>query len=123
MWYAAHVIMHYKLKDGTNTENSCVVHENVFLIEARDLSEAWDKSRRIGKEGEGDDGGTLTLDGRPAQCRFAGIRKLVECQRRDGADERPDDGTELTYSLLILRDDDELAKLLRGEPAEVSYED
>lgn len=62
-------------------EPSVLVFENVFLLQAPSAREALALARKIGRSEEVLDG--LLLNGAPAQQRFAGVRKVVECLRFD----------------------------------------
>jgi hypothetical protein len=60
---------------------------------------------------KGDSDGTLRWAQRPASWVFAGVRKLVKC---DSDPERPDDGTEITYTETFLRSLDAVRDLAAG---------
>ncbi len=115
-WYAAHVIMYVKFKDGV--QDKYPFWENVILIEAGDSDEAFAKAEERAKENEGDYGGSFTWEGRPAIWCFAGIRKLLTCQNYD---ERPSNGTEVTYSEMEVSSQEDFSKLLNGESVPVVY--
>jgi hypothetical protein len=116
-WYAASVIMYTRFKEGE--QEKYPLYENVFLIQAETDNGAIEKARRRGMEDEGDSNGTYSYEGRPATLVFAGVRKVIKTQ---GADERPADGTEITYSEMEVDTQEALLKLANGEPVVVRYE-
>jgi hypothetical protein len=117
-WYAVSIIILVKFKDGI--QDIYPIWENIVLIKAESTEKAFEKAENKGKEYEGDSHGTYEYDGRPATLVFAGVRKLIECV---DSDERPDDGTEVTYSMLSVKSNEALAKLVNGEEVSVIYEE
>lgn len=117
-WYAAHVILYTKFKDGV--QDVFPVWENVYLIEAASGDQAIQKATRLGQEAEGDSSGSYRYAGRLAQWVFAGVRKVIECQR---SEQRPESGTEVTYSVFQVSDEETLRRLAAGEEVGVSYEE
>ena len=115
-WYAAHIIMYVRFKDGK--QDKYPVWENIVLIEAGSDKEAWEKSKRRALRYEGDSRGSFTWEGRPATWVFAGIRKINTCV---DPEQRPIDETEITYSEFGLTTAEDLRKLVDGEPVEVVY--
>ena len=65
MWFAAHVIMYFRFTDGN--QDRFPVWENVFLVQAPSPEEAHARAVRMGQGEEGDSGGSLRYDGRPAR--------------------------------------------------------
>jgi hypothetical protein len=120
MWYAAHVIMYFKVKEGV--QDQFLVWENIWLVEAKSSEEAWEKAVQLGRAEEGDDEGSLRWNDRPATCVFAGVRKVVECQSLSPEYELGD-RTEITYSQLVVDSEEALAKLVNGDPVSVLYEE
>jgi hypothetical protein len=116
MWYAAHVIMYFKRKQSS--QRIYLVWENVFLIKAKTHEQAFKKSIAIGRSEE-DTSDDLRWNDKPAALLFGGVRKLVECQDGQKPGSRPVDGTELTYSQLIVKGKESLEKLIGGESAPV----
>ena len=116
-WYAAHVVMAFRLTRHPQTEWHAF--ENVFLIEADSSKDAHAKARQRGLEDESHDD-SLTLRGRPAVLEFAGIRKIVACFSED---ERPGDGTEVTYTELEFSSREQLDRFLDGKEANVLVSD
>ena len=117
-WYAASIIIYTKFKDGI--QDKFPFYENVILIEAPSPEEAFEKAVIRGKEDEGDSEGTYYYDDRPATFVFAGIRKIIECQN---ANDKPVDGTEITYSSMIISEEEAFSRLLKGEGVSVFYEE
>ena len=101
-------------------QDSFTVWENVFLVEAPSTDEAFEKAARLGRADEGNSGG-LTVDDRPATLTYAGIRKLVRVGY--GADDKPEDGQEVTYSVFTVRDAKASARLVKGDSVAVRYEE
>ena len=117
LWYAAHIIMYVKRKDGTGGKT--VVWENIVLLKAGSEEEAFAKAIQRGKEDEGDNG-TFRWGGKPAQLLFAGIRKLTLCE---DPEKRPGDGTEVSYMEMEVESEQAVGKLLEGKPVAVKFRD
>jgi Domain of unknown function (DUF4288) len=117
-WFAAHVIMAVKLKNGQ--QSRFPVWENVVLIEARSEDEAFRKAEELGRRGEGDDDGTFRWGGKAATWLFAGVRKLTECAYT-GA--QPGDGSEITYNEIELESQEAVASFAAGEPVPLRCND
>lgn len=117
-WYAAHIVMSVRFKDGA--QDTYPLWENIVLLEAASDEEAERKAELKGREGEGDSDGSSRWADRPATWVFAGVRKVIACE--DSRD-RPGDGIEITYSEMVVDDEDSLAKLVGGEPVTVRYEE
>lgn len=116
-WYAAHVILHAQVTGETG--KSIPVWENVILVEAESEEEAFAKAERYGERQAGQsDAPTFTWAGQPARWIFGGVRKLTLC---DNAEQRPGDGTEITYLQMRVASDEALRKLLDGEDVGVTY--
>lgn len=96
------------------------VWENIVLIHATSEEEAFEKAERHGHSAEGNAGGSFRWEGKAAMLVFAGIRKLVLCE---DAEERPGDGTEITYTELEVDGDESLRKLLASDPVGVVIND
>ena len=124
-WYAASVVMYFELKDEPQQE--FYLWENVYLIEADDAPQARSKAEALGRLEEGDDGGSLTWNGRPARHVYGGIRKLVSCAPSltgGGTDNSViEDGMEATWSAFLVRNRQDLESFIRGEPVQVLYEE
>ena len=116
-WYAAHIIMSIKFKDTEQEEYP--TYENVILIEANSDDEALSKAEKRGKADEikSDD---FTWNEHSAMLVFEGIRKLIDCEDPNTL---PCDGTEITYSQMIVETQEELSKLACGDSTVVKYEE
>jgi hypothetical protein len=122
MWFAAHVVLYFKFKDGN--QDRFPAWENVYLVEATAADEAFEKASALGRAQEGDDSGSLLWGGRPATRVFGGIRKLIDVQGAAGdSEDRPADGAEVTYSLLVVKDAKAFARLVEGKPVTVRYKE
>lgn len=117
-WYAASAIIYTKFKEGN--QDRYPVWENVILIEAESSNEAHKKAIERAKMDEGDASGTYYYDDRPASMVFAGIRKIITCE---DSNDRPRDGTEITYSTIEVYSEEDFSKLVNGEPVTVMYEE
>lgn len=117
-WFAANAVMYFKLKSGM--QDSYTIWENVYLIEADDVDDAWDKAEARARQEEGDDEGTLLVDERPATLVFAGIRLLSEVSHLE-AEGVLGSGDELTYSEFQVSDETSIRRLVEGEEVSVKY--
>ncbi len=121
MWYAAHIVI--GIMPIQKPAGTILVHENVVLIEAPSEAAALGKAKIIGQtEATLQDG--LTLAGVPAKRVFAGIRKLITVSNPETSDldqDRPSDGTEITYSVYKVSNEEELKKLAAGSEVPVTY--
>ncbi len=117
-WYAANSIMYTEFKDGN--QDYYPIYENIILIQAQNEKEAYTKAKERAKKDEGDSSGTYLYDDRPANIVYAGIRKITKC---DDSDSPPANGTEITYSELEVDSEDQLSKLINGDPVTVLYKD
>jgi hypothetical protein len=117
-WFAAHIIMWVKIKGKRQTRFPC--WENIVLIQAASQAEAFRKAEKRGHQEEGDCDGSFRWGGQPATWVFGGVRKLVLCE---SPEERPGDGSEITYNEIELESKEALEKLIAGEPTGVEYMD
>ena len=115
-WYAAHAMMVMKFQDGN--QDLYRIMENIILISAESDEEAVDKATQRAKEDEVGVEDDYTYDGRPITWEFAGLRKLITCVF---SEERPKNGTELTYSEFELSDKESLEKYINGDVVTVVY--
>jgi Domain of unknown function (DUF4288) len=120
-WYAAHIVI--GIMPIQKPAETILVHENVVLVEAPSETAALGKAQIIGQtEATLQDG--LTLAGVPAKRVFAGIRKLITVSNPETSDldqDRPSDGTEITYSVYKVSNEEELKKLAAGSEVSVTY--
>ena len=117
-WIAAHLVMYVKLKE--RPQEGFPVWENIVLIKADSEKEAFVKAGRRGKEEAGDEDGSFRWDGKPAAWVFAGVRKLTACE---DPDRRPGDGTEISYTKMLLDSEQAVQKLVKGDPVALEYRD
>lgn len=117
-WYAAHIIMYTKFKDGN--QDKFPVWENIVLITANSPKEAYQQAELQAKKEEGDSQNTYCYDDRPATWVFAGIRKLVDCE---GDNLILSSGVEISYSTLEVDNAVDLNRLVNGESVVVKYVD
>jgi hypothetical protein len=117
-WYSAHIVMSVEFKDAN--QERFPVWENIILIQAKTEDEALEKAVAYGRSEEGDDGGSFRWQKQPARWAFAGVRKLTECQN---VDDRPDDGTEVSYNEFELDSREAVKELAAGKPVQVHLND
>ena len=115
-WYAAHLILYVKLKNAP--QRSYPVWENIVLVKAGTVEEAYAKAEAPGKAEEGDDDGTFRWGGKPARWVFAGVRKLTLCE---DAEKRSSGGTEVSYSEMEVDSEQAFQKLVHGQAVSVKY--
>lgn len=119
-WYAAHIVI--GIMPIQDTVGPILVHENVVLIKAQSKHEALGKAKTIGQT-ETTLQDDLTLSGVPAKRAFAGIRKLVTISNETGNldQDRPSEGTEITYSVYTVSNEKELQQFASGSEVSVKY--
>src|SRR4051812_13836694 len=117
-WFAAHVVMHFRMTDGR--QDRFTGYENVFLVEAETAEQAIQLGADIGRADEGDSGGTLTVVGRPARLTFVGVRKVVKVLHAPGV-RQVGAGDEVTYSEFEVVDQDCLHRFARGEAVPLQW--
>jgi Domain of unknown function (DUF4288) len=113
-WYAAHVVMMVKFK--AQPQDRFPGWENIILLRADTGDQAFEKAERRAREDEGDDEGTFRWGGKPAEWVFAGVRKVVACVDED---QRPGDGTEVSYTDLEFSSREDLERFVKGEDVNV----
>jgi len=100
LWYWAWLVrMTVPKRRGRNGSTS-QVWRNLVLIQARSEREALRKAEAIGRSFAGDAGGTLVLDGQPAESVFVGIADagLVDDRLEDGVEVMFEVGEQTTRS-------------------------
>ena len=122
-WYAASIIIAFRTEQKDHLP--ILVHENVILIEAPNEDEAMEKARTAG-ENQVQPGvsKTLRIGNRSAHLEFIGVRKLIAVGNPwplSQDQDRPVDGTELTYSEFELPDEDALMRLSNGDDVTLRY--
>jgi len=116
-WYAAHLVLYVKFRNRRQTRYP--VWENIVLIKARTVDEAFEKAEARGREDAWPDD-SFTWGGEPAEWVFGGVRKLTKCVDEH---QRPNDGTEVTYIEMELASKAELEKFIDGEPVTLRIDD
>src|SRR5262249_39382446 len=119
-WYSASAIMYCRFKDGGQSPTP--VWENVLLIEAPDEDTAWDLAERRARQDEGDASGSMTWDGRPAEWKLAGVRKLLSVAHDPLKEtETLGHGDEVTFTEFILADMAAVQAMASGKAVTVEY--
>lgn len=124
-WYAAHIIEYLRYLD--NSQDEYFVNENVILIKSDDSEKAYIEAKKIGLKNETDT--EIGPDHRLARWTFSGVRKIVECQDNDAAGLKqpeiflPHQGTEITYTSLLVNTKEDLEMLSKGGAVKVELED
>ena len=124
-WFAASAIM-FAEEFGGRPQRTFLVYENVYLVEARSSGSARRKAERLARAEEGDQAGTLQVDGKRASMRFAGIRKVTSvAPNMTTLGPQPVrkivDGVEATYSVFLVKDRRALMALARGKSIDLKY--
>jgi hypothetical protein len=121
MLYCAHAIFYFKLLG--QDQDSFLVHENVYLIEAEDDEQAAKAAAEIGKNNEdASEDGHLEINEQKAAYLFAGIRKVIEVEPSPvPASAAGLIGLELSYSEFEVDTLDQVFALARGDMVEVLY--
>jgi hypothetical protein len=117
-WYAAHVVMVVHYKHGRQTKYPA--WENIVLVRAANVEDAFAKAERYGRAEEGDDGGDFHWGRRPATWKFAGVRKVTECAFETGS---PCDLGEVTYTECVFASRSAIEKYVSGEQATLTVDD
>jgi hypothetical protein len=122
-WYCGHAILWARYLDGN--QNEYIVWENIYLTKANNSTEA-EKQIAVSAIAACDPDG-LEFDGRPAQWKYGGIRKVIEISVSDfligQIDEDWGDTIELTWNQYVVPDKESLNKLISGESANVIYDE
>jgi hypothetical protein len=92
------------------------------LTEAESPEKALEKTEKRAREDAEVCSDGLTLNGKPAAMVFVGIRKLIEVRTIGDIEDKPADGSEVTYSELVLDSEDDLRKLVAGESVRLCYQ-
>jgi|SRR5579864_2028101 len=132
-WYAAHLILYYKVVEGE--QDSFLCHENIVVLDADNEDLAYKEADRIGHF-QAENSGDLQLVGeehapRQATAIFAGVRKLMLCQRvppevlmrEEDAPPYLLSGSEVTYSRLVVDNEQDVLALANGDAVTVLYEE
>jgi Domain of unknown function (DUF4288) len=122
-WYAAHTIV--SIRPIKRRDSEIIVYENVILINAKDDEQAVAKARKQAKASIAKDD-SLTIAGEPAVQSFVGVRKMIAVSNPwplSQDDDRPVDGTEITYSKFIVKNERALSDLANGKETLVRYQE
>jgi hypothetical protein len=124
-WYAAHLVMYFDPKSPEQAwggraeeDREYVVLENILLFFSNSAAEARARAEEAGRIDEGYNDETLRWGGHPVRMVFGGVRKVVECTW-DEDESVLTEGDEVTYSELIVRGEENLGKLIRGDKVTV----
>jgi hypothetical protein len=116
MYYCAHGIFYFKV----DSQESFLVYENVYLIEAENDDLAMEIALAAAREDQDlGEGVGLELNEEKAQFVFAGIRKIISLGAGSGDVLRS--GLELSYSVMEVDTLAEVESLARGEFVNVLY--
>jgi len=123
MIYFAHAIFYFKLLFRKN--DTFFVHENVYIIDAKDLDEANESAIKLAKTHEEmNDEGYLEINEEKCAYIFVGIRKITKAQKfflRVGT-LHDISGEEMTYSVFEVDSLEKLEMLAAGKTVdEVLY--
>ena len=121
MLYCAHAIFYFKLIN--QVQESFLVHENIYLIEADDSESARNISIQIAKRNEDfNEDGHLELNEQKVSYLFAGIRKIIEVESSPTPTSASGlHGLELTYSEFEVDNLDQVFALACGDMVDVLY--
>ncbi|HET9449528.1 MAG TPA: DUF4288 domain-containing protein [Aggregicoccus sp.] len=125
-WYAVSAILYFRYKD-VERQDEFYVWENVYLVHASGPEEAGRKAEALGRAEQTADP-SMTLNERPAELVFGGIRKVISCAATismpgSGLVEQVHDGMEATYSGFTVGSREALDALIAGDPVTVRYEE
>ena len=121
MLYCAHAIFFFKLLD--QDQDSFLVHENIYLIQADDDDQAERAAAELGRANEDtSEDGHLELNEQKAAYLFAGIRKVIALEPSPVPPSATGlIGLELSYSEFEVDTLDQVHALARGAMVEVLY--
>ena len=111
IWYAAHIVMQMVL----DNKNDVLAWENIVLIHAQTVEDAYSKADAAGRAGEGNSNGTMEWDGVPARMVYRGTRRLVNISSSTDIENSPSDGCEVTYMQLEFESDEALENFMVGD--------
>ena len=119
MLYCAHAIFFYAY-DG---QSSYLVHENVYLVSADDDGGGMAVAMQLAAEYEqvGEES-CLEIEGKKAEYKFAGIRKLISVQ--DEGEQvvfTARSGIEVTYPVMEVRTLADVERIAAGDSVMVNY--
>ena len=121
MLCCAHAIFYFQLCG--EKQDTFLIHENVYLIDAEDIDAATQAAIQIAKGNEDrSEDGHLVLNEKKAAYVFAGLRKVIEVESSPGPINASGlVGLELTYSEFEVDGLEQVFALARGDMVEVLY--
>lgn len=121
MLCCAHAIFYFLLQG--QEQDSFLVHENVYLVDAEDFETALAAGIEFAKSEEDlSEDGHLRVNEQKVSYIFAGIRKIIDVSNTHRRLTAPDMvGLESTYSVFEVDNLDQVLALARGEMVEVLY--
>lgn len=121
MLFCAHAIFYFKLLDVN--QETFLVHENVYLIDAEDSNQAANSAIQIAKANEDtSNDGHLELNEQKAAYIFSGLRKVIEVEQTSAlVNALGLAGLELTYSEFEVDTFDQVFALANGDMVEILY--
>jgi hypothetical protein len=122
-WYAASIIIAFRTKQ--KGASPILADENIILIEASNDDEAMAKAKAAGEyQTQPGVSKGFRVGNRSARLEFIGVRKLIAVSNPwplSQDQDRPVDGTEVTYSSFELPDEDALMRLSNGADVTLRY--
>ena len=115
-WFAAHVLETTLIIDGAQSQYP--VWENIMVFEAPDHDTVWDVAEEVARKRYGHESESLSLEGRPAQRRLVGIRRVVFI-----LDKFPASGAEVSYLHYHVPDLESMEKLMCDEQIEIRFDE
>lgn len=119
-WFAASIVIGLKPEQDTG---ACMAYENIVLVQAASFEAAEAIAVEHGKiESDIDEG--LYVNGIAATRKFLGVRKVVAVSNphpMNPDEDRPDNLSEITYSLFKASDWGQLQLLASGEAVTIEY--
>ncbi len=121
MFFCAHAVFYFKLLH--QEQETFLVHENVYLIDAEDAEKATQSALLLAKSNEdANEDGHLELNEQKAAYLFVGLRKVIEVEPSAAPVSALGlAGLELTYSEFEVDTMAEVLGLARGDMVDVLY--
>lgn len=117
MWFSAHLVNSFTSLTGGG---AVILEENIVLIEADDFDNARDLALKFAREGVASN--VSYLHPEPSRVTFMGIRKIVEISNQNlGNEDRPENGSELSYEILKFKDIDSAKNYFEGYQYEAEF--
>lgn len=121
MLCCAHAIFYFQVRG--QEQDTFLVHENVYLIDAEDVDQASGRAIQIAKGNEDlSEDGHLELNEQKAAYVFVGLRKIIEVESSPFPINASGlVGLELSYSEFEVDSLDQVFALARGDMVKVLY--